>query len=278
MRFKLIFILFNFVILVSFLAIYFMPLIMLGFDYAKVFWGRNWGLPLLFLAIIGLLNTYFIFNWRLFTLLEREDWPQLITYLERRIYEKRLFVSQHVKILANAYLVRSDLDAIGKLEDFIAEHKPNLQPRFALVFGVPYLLRNDPDEMERYFSRFVDYNGRDGSWLRWSYAFALILGGKKEEAEATLADICKEKTEPVLMLLSAYLLHSIRPAADHVPLMEENRARLEKRYTRDQWTREVERSKTSVHVVILQKLIEEATEWLFAANRADEENTERRMH
>ena len=60
--------------------------------------------------------------------------------------------------------------------------------------------------------------------------------------------------------------------------MEENRARLEKRYTRDQWTREVERSKTSVHVVILQKLIEEATEWLFAANRADEENTERRMH
>ena len=264
MKFKIIFILFNIVIFVSFLVIYFMPLIMLGWDYTRVFWSRNWGLPVLFVAIIGLLNAYFIFNWKMFTMLEREDWPELIAFLERRIYEKGLIIPQQVKILVNAYLVRSDLDAIAKLEAFIEEHKPRVLHRFALIFGLPYLLRNDSDEMAAYYSRFVDLKGKDGTWMRWNCGFALILQGKKDEAERRLAGACEEKGEPVLSLLSVYLLDSLRPEEERERrLIDDGRSRLTKRFTPTLWAREVERSRGNVQVVILSKLVEEATDWLF---------------
>lgn len=278
MKFKFIFIIFNLIILMSFLAIYFMPLIMLGWDYTKVFWSRNWGLPLLFIGVIGLLNTYFILNWKVFTLLEREDWPALITHLEHRIYKKKLILGQQVKILINAYLVRSELDAIGKLEDFIRDRKPKLLPKSALAFGVPHLLRNDSTTMERYFSQFIHIKGRDGAWVRWNYAFALILKGEKEESEAVLAGVCSEKIEPVLSLLAIYLLHSLKPASGRESLVEKGRVRIKSRYTRNQWAREVERSKSSVQIVILQKLIEEATDWLFSESGAGEETEETVIH
>ena len=269
MKFKIIFILFNIVILVSFLVIYFMPLIMLGWDYTKVFWSRNWGLPVLFVAIIGLLNAYFVFNWKLFTLLEREDWPSLITYLERRIFEKKIIITQQVRILVNAYLVRSDLDAIAKLEEFIKEQKPNVLSRFALIFGLPYLLRNDSDEMAAYFAGFVGQKGKDGTWIRWNYAFALVLQGKKDEAEQMLGGVCAEQGEPVLSLLSAYLLESLQPEdGSRRRLVEDGRNRLKKRYTPTLWAREVEKSRNNVQVVILAKLVEEATDWLFGEEKA----------
>ncbi len=278
MKFKFIFILFNLIILISFLAIYFMPLIMLGWDYTKVFWGRNWGLPLFFIAVIGLLNTYFILNWKVFTLLERENWPALITHLEHRIYEKKLILSQQVKILINAYLVRSELDAIGKLEGFIRDRKPKLLQKSALAFGIPHLLRNDSMEMERYYSQFTHIKGRDGAWLRWNYAFALILKGNKEESEAVLAGVCAEKTEPVLALLSIYLLHSLKPTTEHAVLVEKGRDHITSRYTPNQWVREIERSKSSVQIVVLQKLIEEATDWLFSEGETDEQAGETTIH
>lgn len=264
MKFKIIFILFNIVILVSFLVIYFMPLVMLGWDYTRVFWGRNWGLPVVFVAIIGLLNAYFVYNWKLFTMLEREDWPALIAYLERRIYERKLIVTQQVRILVNAYLVRSDLAGIEKLESFIKEHKPRVLPRFALVFGIPYLLRNNSDEMQAYFSRFVDMKGRDGGWLRWNHGFSLVLQGKKEEAEERLGLVCAEKTDSVLALLAVYLLDSLKPEdEDAKALIEAKRAGLRKRYTQAMWAKEVERGRSNIQVVILSKLVDEATEWLF---------------
>ena len=278
MKFKFIFILFNLVIVASFLAIYFMPLIMVDWDHAKVFWSRNWGLPALFLAILSLINTYFILNWRMFTLLEAEDWPALIVHIERRIYAKKMIISQQVKILTNAYLVRSDLEAIRKLEDFLRAHKAKVLPKFALSFGIPYLLQNDAEEMKRYFSGFADMKGRDGSWMRWNYAFALILQGDSQGAEATLVLLCSEKTEPVLTLLTIYLLHSLKPEAENSSLVEEKRGGLRKKYTREQWKREIERSKDSVQVVILQKLVEEATGWLYGDCRMSRQSSETVIH
>jgi hypothetical protein len=264
MKFKVIFILFNIVIVVSFLVIYFMPLILLGSDYTAVFWSKNWGLPLLFIGIIGLLNGYFIYNWKLFTMLEREDWPGLITYLERKVYEKKMIVAQQVRILINAYLVSSNLEAINKLEGFLQDEKPAVLPRFALSFGIPYLLRNNSEEMESYFLRFIDDRGKDGEWIRWNYAFALILQGKKPEAEKALIKIPGKKIEPVLLLLAIYLLNSINPENKGASeIIDDNKARLKKRFTPVLWAREIERSRNNVQVVILSKLVEEATDWLY---------------
>jgi hypothetical protein len=99
------------------------------------------------------------------------------------------------------------------------------------------------------------------------------MNGEKEKAETTLTGVCAERTDPVLTLLSVYLLHSIKPAPERLPLVEQGRQRLKEKYTEGQWAREIEKSKSSVQVVILQKLIEEATDWLFAKDgEAKEDN------
>ncbi len=78
MKFKAIYILFNVVLVVSFLVIFLMPVFLLGSDYFSLFWTRNWVIAVVFVVTLAALNTYFLLNWGLFTRLEREDWPGLI--------------------------------------------------------------------------------------------------------------------------------------------------------------------------------------------------------
>ncbi len=265
MKFKVIFILFNVVIVVSFLIIYLMPLIMLGWDYTRVFWARNWGLPILFAVIIAALNAYFAFNWRLFRLLEDEDWNGLVEFLSRRIYEKKIVLPHQCRILINAYLVRSDLDGIERLEQFIRDNKPGLLKRLALPLGARHLLRHDPDQMTRYFGELSELRGSEGAWLRWCYAFALLLNDDITEAVTYLKRIAGESPKSLLLLLTIYLLDSAKGEdPDAGRIVVENRENLKKKYTPQQLAAEIERHKSSVHVVILARLIEEASDWLFA--------------
>lgn len=263
-KFRLIFILFNVVIVVSFLIIYFMPLAMLGWEYTRVFWSTNWGLPLLFIGIIGILNAYFVFNWKLFHLLEAEDWRGLINHLEHRIYEKNIILAQQVRILVNAYLVQSNVDAIEELEQHIRAKRPRLMRRLLLVLGLPYMLRNDPDAMEGYYGEFIDVRGRRGRWARWNYAFALMLQGKHQEARDVLVGLAEVTKNSVLKLLVLYLLDSLKiddPGAREIVV--NGTERLRSKYSRSAWTDEVDRARSNVQVVILARLVDEATEWLF---------------
>ena len=268
-KFKLIFVLFNIVIVLSFLVIYLMPLFMLGWEYTQAFWSNNWGLPIIFLGIIGILNGYFVFNWKLFRLLEREEWDGLILHLEHRMYDRKIVLVQQVRILVNAYLVRSDLAAVSKLENFIRDSRKKVLPRVALVLGVPHLLRQNSDAMESYFAAFTGTKVRDRFWLKWCFAFSLVLGGKKDEAVTTLTELGGQVKEPVLLLLCAYLLQSLDSGSSEVnQVVELARAKLTKRFSQSTWEAEVERSKNRVQVVIMSRLVDDATTWLFSNGSA----------
>ncbi len=266
MKFKVIFLLFNAVLVVAFLVIYLMPLFVIGWDYAKLFWASDWYLPVIFFAIIGALNLYFALNWRLFILLEREDWAGIVRYLETQVFEKNRLRRQYVRILINGYLVNSNTEGIGRLERLIREKKPALVGAFALSLGIPYLLKNEPAEMERYFGAFVG-NKRVAkeNWISWNHAFALMLLKRREEARETLVGVARRSREPVLLLLSYYLLDAFSNDDPRVErLLEEGKASLKKRFSPILWQKELDRAKDEVEVVLLSKLVQEATEWLFA--------------
>ena len=264
MKFRVIFLLFNVVLVISFLVIYLMPLFIIGWDYTKIFWAANWYLPVIFFAIIAVLNVYFALNWRLFNLLEREDWAGLVSFLEEEIYTKNRIRRQHVRILVNGYLVNSNTDGIGRLEAQVREKRPKLMPSMALSFGVPHLLKNDPVQMEQYFAEFLTKrNTRDRNWVLWDHAFALMLQKRREEARGELLGVVKASREPVLRLLSFYLLDAFSDG-DVERVLEEGKASLKKRFTPSLWQKELERAKDNVQVVILSKLVQESTEWLFS--------------
>ncbi|MFP4363697.1 MAG: hypothetical protein ACLFR1_07485 [Spirochaetia bacterium] len=266
MKFKTIFIIFNTVIIFSFLFIFLMPLFILGTEYAFLFWSQNWYLALLFLVVIIVLNSYFAKNWKLFSLLEQEDWPHLQDFLEQKIYNQKRIRNQYVRLLINTYIVTSSLAGISRLETFLREHKPKLVKRYALSLGMPYLLKNEAKKTQEYFGEFLHGKGvKNLGWIKWNYSFALILQNKTEEAKDYLLSVLESTNDHVLFLLTAYMLDAFS-SSDETIRQEVSKARelIQDKYTPAGLEREVEKHRENIQVVILSKLIQDAADWVFS--------------
>jgi hypothetical protein len=268
MKFKSIFIVFNIIIVFSFLFIFFMPLALLGWDYTSVFWGKNWPLALVFVAIIGALNVFFALNWKIFSMLEREEWTQLASFLEERVYRKKSFRSQYVRILVNTYMVSSNVGGIERLEEAVRRDKPALLERNALLFGIPYVLKNDGAKMESFFAPFLPskkVESRD--WIAWDYSFALLVQKKPGEAAARLRELVRTSRDACIKLLSLYLIATTeggKPAdGTSDPVTTGVREYLKTKFPRDKLAKEIERAKGEVYVVILSRLLDDALDWLY---------------
>jgi hypothetical protein len=264
MRFKTIVILFNVVIVVSFLFIFFVPLILLGPDYFSLFFSRNWIAGALFIVALASVNGYFAANARLFGLLEREDWPALVRFLESQVYRKGRVRAKQVRLLANAYLLTSNTEAARALEGEVRKKRPDLVRRLAVQFGIPYLLAADSEEAEAYFADLAAdprVSGRD--WLRWSRAFCQCRRGARQGARAELAELEQTVRDPVLRLLVLYLLGTVS-AGDAASRERADRGRLElrTRYPPAAWARVVDRARSNLEVVVLSKVLQEAEAWM----------------
>ena len=271
MKFKTIFFLFNAVVVFSFLFIFLFPLFILGVEYAAGFWKANWFLGVFFLTILGVLNAFFLSNWKLFELVEREDWPALTAWLDKRIFERGVLRGQYIRLYVNAAMLRSDLEAIDRLETLLRGEKPALLRRLAVLFGIGYLLRNKPDASLAFFEPFLEApEVEERGWLWLDYSFNLILRNRTAEALPWLRRAVSRK-DPVLALLAAYMTaHLVAPSLgaeverdEALRSAEDFREGLRKRFNAERWSREVEKAKNDVHVVILSRLIDDAGRWLF---------------
>lgn len=272
MKFKTIFILFNVVILFSFCFVFLFPFFVLGAGPSLAFWKGNWFLALFFLLLLGALNAFFLLNRKVFTLVEREDWPALSSHLSNEILVKGRYRASYVRLFINASLLLSDVDGIDKLEAELAAKRPALLRSNALLFGVTRLLRNRPAEAESFFARYLDSKDVESrEWLRFDYAFSLVLQKRIADALPILKEGISSR-DAVLALLAAYLLASLGGAGvaspgekeELVKLAEATRARLAARFSPVRWSKEVERAKGEVYIVILSKLIDDAGRWLYS--------------
>ncbi len=265
MKFKLIFALFNGVVILSFLFIFLMPVFFLGWDYTQLFWSSNWIIAAAFAAVMIGLNAYFAANWKLFSYLESENWHGLISYLEDRIYNKGRYSKQHVRVIVNTYVVVADTEKIRRLEEHLRGHRPDYIPRFALHFGIPHLVGHDPHDIERYYGEMRSKRRcKDRPWIDWSYAFALMLQEKHDHAKSVLLRLLDEAKNPILRLLTVYLLDAFSVSDNEVRnLVVEEKRRLQSSYTPERWEREVEKNRGNLQVVVLSKLIRDAGKWAF---------------
>jgi len=267
MKFKTIYILFNAVILLSFGFIFLMPLLLLGGDYFTLFVSKNWIAGALFLLTLIIINGYFLWNWKLFRLLESEDWRGLIHLLEQRVYQKGRCGKSTIKMLINAYVVTSSVDKISALESHLREKKPALLRTYALQFGIPYLLKmnDEPKAAESYFGRAAeraDMPHRD--WLRWSYASSLLLERQFDAAKVTLLELLDSKLDPVLELLTVHGLSYFTGVDPQLAeRVESERRRLAERLTPEQWDKRIESNSRHIQIVLFNGIIRDAKRWLF---------------
>lgn len=277
MKFKTVYLLFNAVIVSSFAMIFLLPLVMLGPEYFSLFAAKNWLSGLLFLATLIVINGYFLHNWRLFQLLEKEDWRGAARLLEGAVLGRAGRVRAggpgggRLRMLINAYLVTSQLDRLGELEQRLRRDAPRQLARFALPLGIPHLLRPDPVAAEKYFGRFLQQKGvANLPWLRWNYAFALLQQKQYAAAQATLRELLgalRPKGDSTLRLLAVYTLSSLSAGQPELSAeVERERQALRQRHSPQRWRRLA--ADKHVPLMLLSPIIEEARLWLLGGGEA----------
>jgi len=266
-KMKAIFLLLNAVLAVAFLVIFLTPLFLVGGDWFSLFWTRNWPIAVVFAVTLAGIDTYFLLNWKLFTGLERENWTEVAGFLEGRIFRRGWITSGRVRLLLNTYLVTSNTEGILALEAYLSEKKPGMVAKFSLPFGIPHLLAKDPASSEAWFRAQLERPRlADRGWTRWNHAFCLLQARRGDEARGELGALLDEVSDPALLLLTIYLLEAIaRPDAALESRAAARRESLRAAHTPSSIQKAIEKSGANIQVVVLSKLLQDATQWLFAS-------------
>jgi len=263
-KFKLIFLLFNILILISFTVVLVMPVIILGSGYSLKLWSSTWYLPALFGLIILGIDGYFFMNWRLFTLLESENWSDLMSFLEERIFRKGEMRTSYVRTLIQTYFVRGRVKDIEPLEKLLREKKPALVRKFALELGMPKVLHKDHADMVVFFGEFADQQVPHKQWIRFFHAFGVLMQQEHAEGREELLSLSKDVREPVLQALILYTLDPFRTLDSEVlEYVDEQKERIRTKYSRTDLDKELSSRRENIAIVIMTPLIKDALNWLF---------------
>lgn len=228
--------------------------------------------PLIFFIVLLIVcvNVFFLVNFKLFSLLEREDWPALSYYLEDKIYSKGHYSLKNTRLLATSYMVVTDYASVLRLEEKTRFAKPLAIKKNVLIFGAARVLSGKHDGAAAFFEEYLEEGkGMERQWIHWFYGFSNLLRGVFITAETEFKALVVSSRDALLAGLSAYFLsgsiakHSFEPEKCSA-LADEGRARVIKTLkTRENWDKEAEKSGTEIHVAIIKRFITEAGNWLF---------------
>lgn len=273
MKFTLVLILFNGIILFFIGLVSIMPFFMGQSSFADFYWQSGWPLLAVMLLFLGAMDAFALFNRRLFALLEREDWPALAGYLEDRVIRKGHYSPLLVKILSNAYLALSDFDGITELENKTAQAKPGLLETNALAFGAARLLSKDFSGALRFYAARLE-KAKEGTapWLRWYYGFSLFLDRRFSEAADQFAVLARLSPDALTAGLSAFFLTGslVKTLPERKEELSaaaaEGRERVRKSLpSQENWGKEEAKLRAEVHGAILSTYFTEAAAWIYGS-------------
>jgi len=219
------------------------------------------------------LNFYFLTSRKLFSLLEKEDWPALICYLEEKVIHKGNYSSRLVPLLANSYLVLSDSAAVMSLENKVAINKPSLLDANALIFGTARILGNDMAGALHFFkTRRYSAKAEPKDWVVWYFGFSLLLNKQIEDAVREFSLLASSSRDGIVTALSSYFLekniHAIMPQLQHefreISELGKKRA-LEAMPKMETWKREIDRISAEIYAAAIASFLDDTRIWLYTA-------------
>ena len=275
LKFKYLLIILGFVIAIVLIAV----LIPVLFSGSGEVWRqlavnfRYLTLPLLaFMALLLIfMSVYFILNYRLLSLLEKEDWPALAYYLEHQIYVNGRYSNRNVRLLASSYLVISDFKSVIKLETKTHLAKPSLVSQNALVFGAARILDGNHEEAVSFFRHNLEKCTKsDKEWVHWFCGFSHLLAGYYSSAEEDFLCMTVSSKNVIISGLCSYFLGSSLEkkslSPDKCRQVYENGKKSIKSKLKNAggWKKEVDKAGNEIHMAIIRKYIDEAGKWIFA--------------
>jgi hypothetical protein len=229
-------------------------------------------------AVLIALDIYWLFNQKLFRLLEREDWPALLSYLEIRFLRRGRYSARLTRLFVNTCLIMSDTRSVLDLENRLALAKPALVERNALAFGAAHILAKDYDGALRFFAArdkgdignsFPSFfNGsRSRQWIAWYHGFSLLLAMRFPDAGEKFSFLAREARDPVVAALAAWFLADNLSKTADASLLEEAAAARERirgvLKRRKNWEREIAKTETGIYAAIVRRYINDAENWIY---------------
>jgi len=270
LKVKHLIIVFNGIIIVIILITLLMPLLLAGPEFSANMQPEILPFLLLMVFLLIFMNIFFYVNYRLLSLLEREDWPALAFYLEHIIYKKGRYSSRKVRLLASSYLVVSDYPSVLKLESNVLHIKPSIIDKNVLTFGIARLLGGSHEEAAAFFKAYmVKVKVKDRQWVCWFYGFSQLLCGAFDLAEQEFSSLAISSDNVMVTGLSAYFLQSSVAKKSLKPeecrtIAENGRKRVLKAIGNIvKWQKEADDMQTEVFISIIIKYINEAGKWLY---------------
>ena len=282
MKFKSIVIIFNITLLLFLGILILLPSLILGSSYAGAFWQMGWYVVLILGLIFCAFNIIYFLNRKLLMLLEKEDWPALIHYLEEKVIQKGKYSSRFVRLLANTYLVLSDSASVTSLENRVAAIKPVLLDENVLIFGIARIFGKDFLGASRFFeTRKGTVKPAQKDWVCWYYGFSLLLNHQYKEAGEEFSLLAGMSNDAVVSGLSSYFLsETLAPlSGDNEPELRQTAVLGRERVLKiirgvNKWKHEVSRLSTEIHAVAISKYMEDTGRWLFSINQEQIANDE----
>ncbi len=270
MKFKALFITFNIVLFLSFVTIFFLPFFILDGTFMRDFWSKNWFFSLIFLLILGIVNSVFLSNWKTLSFLENEDWPGLSAHLEKAVFEKKRYGKRQVSLLCDALLLLGDFDTLMRLQEVLRTQKPHLFALFGVKFAAASLLSKNYGGICTLALQLRDKKEADSDWLLFYEAFAQHLMKKLDVSSADFISLSENAGEPLVTALSGYMAGMVlvrnmpEKNTELSAASAEAKKRVREKYTQGKWKAYIDELKADMHVAVLGKLIDETGVWLFA--------------
>lgn len=132
MKLKVLFVIFNIVLILLLFTVFFLPLFYADGSFMREFWKANWFFGPVFLILILFVNIMFLKNRLLIKYIESEDWSSLASLLEKKIYTKKRITYKSSLLLAESLLLLGDFTSVNKFCDFLKDNKPKYISKLVL--------------------------------------------------------------------------------------------------------------------------------------------------
>ncbi len=269
MKLKVLYITFNIVLFGLLFTVFFLPLLYADGSIAREFWSINWVFSSIFLIIILVINIIFFRNRRLVEAIESEDWTALSRDLEEQIFDKKKMSFKNVRLLIESLLLLSDFPTINRLEVILRNNKPEFIPRLAPKFAASKLLSGNFADLLDFTEKFSKSNQTQNEWMSFYYAFALQLLHEYDKSVIEFKKLQEESPNKLIKVLSSYFFLSVLKSYNKLLPKEidakfaDIKSEINKSFTQAKWKRFIAKEKQEIHIMVLTKLIDSATDWIF---------------
>ncbi|MDR2808162.1 MAG: hypothetical protein LBB43_04045 [Spirochaetaceae bacterium] len=279
MKLKFIFIVFHFMLIAIVASAIIAMFFIAGKESALDYWYINLPILMVIALFVAALDIFYALHYRMISLLEREDWPALIEYLEQKIGLKGRYSRTQVQLLINTYLVLSDTDSVINLENKLSKEKPELIEESALTFGSARILNRNITGAVRFFSeRCASGEAKtpakkktwEHEWIQWFYGFSLLLDRQFPQAEEQFNIVLKDSHDPLVLGLAAFFMVDVLATAipEHSSTLRLDAAAARNHIkkavpTVSNWNKLLAKYQKYIHVVILTRYVHETASWIY---------------